>query len=152
MPDTEGFPADDPASDPDSAEVTDPLAAHPAEPVNAAERPAAKPARWWEYPVLIFAAIAVAVLIKTFLVQPFYIPSESMEKTLHGCPGCSGDRIVVNKPIYRFRDPHAGDIVVFHAPPGWEEPTVPSGGNPVVRALRGFGQFIGLVPPSASSR
>ena len=148
MPDSEGFPADDPARDPDSEEVTDAPAAQPAEPVSAAERAAAKPARWWEYPVLIVAAIAVAVLIKTFLVQPFYIPSESMEKTLHGCAGCAGDRIVVNKPIYRFRDPHAGDIVVFHAPPGWEEPTVPSGGNPVVRALRGFGQFIGLVPPN----
>jgi signal peptidase I len=151
--DTEEFPADDPARNPESGEATDPPSAQPAEPVNAAERvePAertAKAARWWEYPVLIVAAIAIAVLIKTFLVQPFYIPSESMERTLHGCAGCAGDRIVVNKPIYRFRDPHPGDIVVFHAPPGWEEPTVPSGGNPLVRALRGFGQFIGLVPPN----
>jgi signal peptidase I len=115
--------------------------------VEAVQR-TAKPARWWEYPVLIVAAIGIAVLIKTFLVQPFYIPSESMEKTLHGCTGCAGDRIVVNKPIYHLRDPHPGDIVVFHAPPGWEEPTAPLGGNPVVRALRGFGQFIGLVPPN----
>jgi signal peptidase I len=150
---TEEFPADDAARDPDSAEVTDPPSAPPAEPVNAAEpvsaaERTAKSARWWEYPVLIVAAIGIAVLIKTFLIQPFYIPSESMEKTLHGCAGCAGDRIVVNKPIYHFRDPHPGDIVVFHAPPGWEEPTVPSGGNPVVRALRGFGQFIGLVPPN----
>jgi signal peptidase I len=150
--DTEEFPADDAARDPDSAEVADPPSA-PAEPVGAAERMeavqrTAKPARWWEYPVLIVAAIGIAVLIKTLLVQPFYIPSESMEKTLHGCTGCAGDRIVVNKPIYHLRDPHPGDIVVFHAPPGWEEPTVPLGGNPVVRALRGFGQFIGLVPPN----
>src|SRR5262249_20134973 len=56
-----------------------------------------KKAPWWELPVLIAVAIAVAVLIKTFLIQPFYIPSESMEKTLHGCPGCSGDRVLVNK-------------------------------------------------------
>jgi signal peptidase I len=150
---TEEFPADDAARDPDSAEVTDPPSAPPAEPVSAGEPASAaertaKPARWWEYPVLIVAAIGIAVLIKTFLIQPFYIPSESMEKTLHGCAGCAGDRIVVNKPIYHFRDPHPGDIVVFHAPSGWEEPTVPSGGNAVVRALRGFGQFIGLVPPS----
>ena len=156
MPDTEEFPADDAARDPDSAEVTDAPQAQPAEPVAAepvppepvvAER-TAKPTRWWEYPVLIVAAIAIAVLIKTFLVQPFYIPSESMEQTLHGCAGCAGDRIIVNKPIYHLRDPHPGDIVVFHAPPGWEEPTVPAGGNAVVRALRGFGQFIGLVPPN----
>ena len=147
MPDTEESPADDPAREPDPAEATEPLPVQPHESVGSAKH-GAKPTRWWEYPVLIIAAIAIAVLIKTFLVQPFYIPSESMEKTLHGCAGCSGDRIIVNKPIYHFRDPHPGDIVVFHAPPGWEEPTVPSGGNPLVRALRGFGQFIGLVPPN----
>ena len=44
-------------------------------------------APWWELPVLVAVAILVAVLIKTFLVQPFYIPSQSMEKTLHGCAG-----------------------------------------------------------------
>jgi signal peptidase I len=146
VPDTEESPADDAARDPDPLEVTAPLPA--STPESAPAAPASKSARWWEYPALIIAAIAIAVVIKTFLVQPFYIPSESMENTLHGCAGCTGDRIVVNKPIYHFRDPHPGDIVVFHAPPGWEEPTVPSGGNPVVRALRGFGQFIGLVPPN----
>ena len=88
-------------------------------------------APWWELPVLIAVAIAVAVLIKTFLVQPFYIPSESMEKTLHGCPGCSGDRVLVNKLIFDLRDPHPGDIVVFRAPPNWdEEPTPSSPSNP----------------------
>ena len=49
-----------------------------------------------------------------------------MEKTLHGCPGCSGDRILVNKPIYDFRDPHPGDIVVFNAPPGWDDEPPPA--------------------------
>ena len=85
-----------------------------------------KKAPWWELPVLIAVAIAVAVLIKTFLVQPFYIPSESMEKTLHGCPGCSGDRVLVNKLIFDMRDPHPGDIVVFRAPPNWDEEPTPS--------------------------
>jgi signal peptidase I len=71
-----------------------------------------------------------------------------MEKTLHGCPGCSGDRILVNKTIYDFRDPHPGDIVVFHAPPGWDDEagTRPPS-NPVVKAFRGFGQLVGFVPP-----
>ena len=82
---------------------------------------------WWELPLLIAIAVLVAMLIKTFLVQPFYIPSESMEKTLHGCTGCAGDRILVNKPIYHLRDPHPGDIVVFKAPDGWDnEPIQPS--------------------------
>lgn len=108
-----------------------------------------KKAPWWELPVLIAVAIAVAVLIKTFLVQPFYIPSESMEKTLHGCPGCSGDRVLVNKLIFDLRDPHPGDIVVFRAPPNWdEEPTPSSPSNPVVKAVHWFGQLVGFVPPN----
>jgi signal peptidase I len=105
-------------------------------------------APWWELPLLVAIAIIVAVLVKTFVVQPFYIPSESMEKTLHGCAGCSGDRILVNKPIYDLRDPHPGDVVVFHAPPGWDqEPASRPPGNPVLRAIRGFGQLVGFVPP-----
>jgi signal peptidase I len=53
--------------------------------------------------------------MKTFLVQAFYIPSESMEPTLHGCPGCNGDRVLVNKLAWRLRDPARGEIVVFIA-------------------------------------
>ena len=112
---------------------------------------AARPHRkapWWELPALIALAIVIAILVKTFVIQPFYIPSDSMEKTLHGCPGCSGDRILVNKPIYDFRDPEPGDIVVFHAPPGWDnEPTTHPPGNAIVRWIRGFGQLVGFVPP-----
>lgn len=107
-----------------------------------------KKAPWWELPVLALVAIVIAVVVKTWIVQPFYIPSASMEKTLHGCPGGCGDRILVNKTIYDIRDPHPGDIVVFHAPPGWDEgegSRPPS--NPVVKAVRGFGQLVGFVPP-----
>jgi signal peptidase I len=105
-------------------------------------------APWWELPALVALAILIAVLVKTFLVQPFYIPSESMEKTLHGCPGCSGDRILVSKIVYDFRDPHPGDIVVFNAPNGWnDEPPSTPPSNPVVRLIRGFGQLVGFVPP-----
>jgi len=129
---------------PDAAEPT----ARRARRRAAKERRKRKKAPWWELPALALFAIVVAIVVKTFVVQPFYIPSQSMEKTLHGCPGCSGDRILVNKPIYDLRDPHPGDIVVFHAPQGWDDepkPTVPS--NPVVKVVRGFGQLIGFVPP-----
>ncbi len=118
------------------------------------KRKAAKAAKkrrkapWWELPLLVLLAIAIAILVKTFVVQPFYIPSQSMEKTLHGCPGCRGDRILVNKVIYDFRDPHPGDIVVFHAPEGWDdEPVSAPPSNPFVRLVRGFGQLVGFVPP-----
>jgi signal peptidase I len=113
-------------------------------------RPKRKKAPWWELPLLVVIAIAVAVVIKTFLIQPFYIPSESMERTLHGCTGCSGDRILVNKPIYDIRDPHPGDIVVFKAPSEvWynNEPSPAAPSNPIVRGVRSFGQLIGVVPP-----
>jgi signal peptidase I len=105
-------------------------------------------APWWELPLLVAIAIAIAIVVKSFVIQPFYIPSASMEKTLHGCPGCHGDRILVNKPIYHLRDPHPGDIVVFHAPPGWnDEPGTTPPSNPVLKAVRGFGQLVGFVPP-----
>ena len=105
-------------------------------------------APWWELPLLVVIAVVVAMLIKTFLVQPYYIPSESMEKTLHGCTGCSGDRILVNKPIYDLRDPHPGDVIVFKAPIGWDdEPTPRPPGNPVLKGVRWVGQLVGLVPP-----
>ncbi len=104
---------------------------------------------WWELPLLIAIAVVVAMIIKTFLVQPFYIPSESMEKTLHGCPGCAGDRILVNKPIYHLRDPHPGDIIVFKAPDGWDnEPIPPSPSNPILKGIHWAGQLVGLVPPN----
>jgi signal peptidase I len=104
-------------------------------------------APWWELPALVALAIVIAVLVKTFLVQPFYIPSESMEHTLYGCSGCSGDRILVNKVIYDFRDPHPGDIVVFNAPHGWNEIHTSPPSNPFLRTVRGFGQLVGFVPP-----
>lgn len=112
-----------------------------------ARKPAKKPARWWEFPVLVIVAITVAVLVKSFLIQPFYIPSDSMEQTLHGCPTCAGDKILVNKPIYDLRDPHPGDIIVFRAPSGWEEPAPEPRTNPVSGALRWFGQLVGVIPP-----
>jgi signal peptidase I len=68
-----------------------------------------------ELPVLILIAFVLALLMKTFLVQAFYIPSESMEPTLHGCVGCNGDRVLVNKVVWRFRQPVRGEIVVFIA-------------------------------------
>ena len=69
-------------------------------------RPRAK--GWRELPVLVVVALLLAILVKTFLVQAFFIPSGSMEKTLHGCPGCNGDRVLVNKVIYKIRDIHRG--------------------------------------------
>jgi signal peptidase I len=63
---------------------------------------------WQELPLLVVAAFAIVLLLKTFLLQAFYIPSESMLPTLE-----KGDRVLVEKISYRFGDPARGDIVVF---------------------------------------
>ena len=64
-----------------------------------------------ELPGLILIALVLALLIKTFLIQAFYIPSQSMEPTL-----MVGDRVIVNKVIYRLRDPRRGEVIVFENP------------------------------------
>jgi len=61
-----------------------------------------------EIPMLILLAFGIAIIIKTFLVQAFYIPSGSMIPTLH-----NGDRVLVEKVGYRFGGPSRGDVVVF---------------------------------------
>ena len=102
-----------------------------------------------ELPILVVVAIAIAIVLKTFVLQPFYIPSQSMENTLYGCPGCSGDRILVFKPVFKVRTPHPGDIVVFKAPVDWNEGAgVSLSSNPLIHGVQWFGQLVGVVPPS----
>ena len=93
-----------------------------------------------ELPVLILIAFVLAVLLKTFLVQAFYIPSGSMEPTL-----AVGDRVLVNKVVYDLRDPRRGEIVVFG-----EEPVAvgQDSDGPVRRMARSLAAGLGLVPPA----
>ncbi len=72
-----------------------------------------------EWVAILVGAVVVALVIKTFLFQAFYIPSVSMEPTLK-----VKDRVIVNKLSYDFHDVHRGDIVVFKSPPGEESATV----------------------------
>ena len=64
-----------------------------------------------ELPILLLVAFLLALLIKTFLIQAFYIPSESMVPTLE-----VGDRVLVNKVVYRLHPPRRGDVIVFEEP------------------------------------
>ena len=77
-------------------------------PTFAAEPEQRKHPFWRELPVLIVIAFAIALIIKTFLLQAFYIPSASMEPTL-----LIGDRVLVEKVSYRFSSADRGDVVVF---------------------------------------
>ena len=73
---------------------------------------------WRELPILVGVAILVAVLVRAFVLQTFYIPSPSMEHTLN-----VWDRVLVNKLVYDFREPRRGEIVVFKAPQQWQSGT-----------------------------
>ena len=64
-----------------------------------------------EWIVVLGAAVAVAIILRTFVFQAFYIPSESMETTLY-----KDDRLLVNKVSYRLHDVNRGDVVVFRRP------------------------------------
>ena len=65
-----------------------------------------------EWGAVVVGALAVALLIKTFLMQAYFIPSGSMETTLN-----IGDRVLVNKLSYEFGDVGRGDLIVFERPP-----------------------------------
>ena len=64
-----------------------------------------------EYGIVAVVAIALALLVQAFLVKPYRIPSESMASTLR-----PGDRVLVNRVVYRLREPHRGDVMVFRYP------------------------------------
>ncbi|AYN39181.1 signal peptidase I [Streptomyces dangxiongensis] len=101
-------------------------------------RPAKPRSFWKELPLLIGIALVLALLIKTFLVQAFSIPSDSMQNTLQ-----QGDRVLVDKLTPWFgSEPERGEVVVFHDPDNWlaGEPT--PNPNPVQKVL----SWIGLMP------
>ncbi|MGW2510544.1 signal peptidase I [Streptomyces scopuliridis] len=102
---------------------------------------ARKPRSFWkELPLLIGIALLLALLIKTFLVQAFSIPSDSMQDTLQ-----RGDRVLVDKLTPWFgSEPERGEVVVFHDPGGWLDDTQAPEPNVAQRFL----SFIGLMPSS----
>jgi signal peptidase I len=115
---------------------------------------------WHELPFLVLIALVLALLIKTFLVQAFYIPSGSMENTLDGGPSNEQgdtrhhnyDRVLVNKLIYRIRDVHRGEIIVFRGPESWQstpESVVHPPSNPIARFFHDIGSALGVAAPSS---
>jgi signal peptidase I len=82
------------------------------------------------------------VVIKTFFVQAFWIPSGSMENTLE-----INDRVLVNKLIYHIRGIHRGDIVVFNGDGSWDPGSVPASGNLFEQFADGFASMFGFGHP-----
>jgi signal peptidase I len=88
---------------------------------------------WKELPVLIVVALLLTLVIKTYAIQAFYIPSGSMQNTLG-----IGDRVLVNKVVYDARSIHRGDIVVFSGDGSWNPGTPPASSNFIAR----FGESV----------
>ena len=113
------------------------------EPVTAPVRPRQR-SFFRELPFLVVIAFGLALLIKAFLVQAFFIPSGSMEHTLD-----VGDRVLVNKVVYRFRGPERGEIVVFNGLDNFDEPNqIAMPTNGLQKALQKVSGIIGLGAPS----
>ena len=92
-----------------------------------------------ELPVLLVIAFVLALLLRSFLVQAFFIPSESMVPTLE-----IGDRVLVNRLSHRWSEPKRGEVVVFTDPAGAER----NAENPLAGGLRSLAAGLGLAPPS----
>lgn len=94
-----------------------------------------------ELPVLLLIAFALAFVLRTFMVQVFFIPSQSMEPTL-----LVDDRMLVEKVTYYFRDPRRGEVIVFEGdslgPRARDE-------GAVRELVTRIGQFLGVVPANA---
>jgi signal peptidase I len=97
---------------------------------------------WRELGVIVTAALVLTILLKAFVVQVFSIPSGSMENTL-----MVGDRVLVNKLVYRFRSIDRGDIVVFSGQGSWDPPAPPGPGNPVIRLWDDLTNLVGISAP-----
>lgn len=92
-----------------------------------------------ELAVVVVIALVLSVLVRTFLVQAFYVPSRSMEQTL-----LVDDRIIASKITSQVRGVHRGEVVVFHDPGEWlSDPIEPTGARATLRTLL---VWIGLLP------
>jgi signal peptidase I len=120
-------------ADPDDGSA----ATEPAEPAEAASKKR-RMSGWRELPILIVVALTIALVIKSFVVQAFWIPSSSMEDTLMA----PSDRVLVSKLVYHFRSIQPGDIIVFNGDGSWN-PNPPPGKPPSNIVVRAYDDTLG---------
>lgn len=148
-------PLRDDAARPDDVDGRDPIDAEHGEKVegwrrrSAGRRRRAKRPWWIEIPILILSAFLLTFLIQTFVAKVYYVPSASMDTTLHGVES-GGDRILVNKMVYDFRDPRPGDIVVFRGDEHWapQESSVDGATTWYGKTFEALGSVVGISPPN----
>jgi signal peptidase I len=94
-----------------------------------------------ESTIVIVLALLLSLIVKTWLMQAFYIPSESMENTL-----LKGDRVIVNKLVPSHMDLQRGDVIVFEDPDHWLPAPIPLQRTPLAAAVQTTLTFVGLLP------
>jgi signal peptidase I len=147
-PDASSAPAGDaqvpPAGDEPQPDPAQDEAPQPKPPPRGVKRAKKKPKRGSflrELPILVVIALVLALLIKTYAFQAYFIPSGSMENTLE-----IGDKVLVNKIVYHLRSIHRGDIVVFNGQGSWNPGPAPQTPNPVDRLYHAVIGLFGAAP------
>lgn len=109
---------------------------------------------WLLETLLVVATVLVIVgLFQNFIGRQYVIPSGSMEPTLHGCEGCTNDRIFTEKiSYYGNGEPEPGDVVVFKGTEDWNSSYVsPRSSNPVIHGVQDALSFVSLAPPDENT-
>lgn len=108
---------------------------------------------WYiEIPVVIAVTLLLIGFLQTFVGRVYMIPSQSMAPTLHGCDGCTGDRIFVDKISYALSEPQPGDVIVFEGTDSWNAAfDSDRSDNPLVHGLQNLGSYVGLVAPDENN-
>jgi signal peptidase I len=107
-------------------------------------RPPKRGSLFREVPIIVVSALVVSILVKTFLIHFFFIPSGSMENTLK-----IGDRIAVNKLANFFTDIKRGEVVVFKDPANWLGQAPGETGSKPVVAIKNALVTVGILPDPA---
>jgi signal peptidase I len=98
---------------------------------------------WKETLIILLVVFFLAVIVRTFLFQAYYIPSSSMEGTIQ-----VGDRVLVNKVSYDFREPKRGEVVVFRGTTSWPpENTTDNNASMFSQLGSGIGDLVGVSQP-----
>lgn len=109
---------------------------------------------WWvEIPIIIVVTLLILGAFNTFVGRLYLIPSESMQPTLHGCAGCTPDRIFVNKLAYgEGESPKPGEVVVFVGEESWNTSYVSQrSSNDAIRGIQNAASYIGLLAPDENT-
>ncbi|MEI7452638.1 MAG: signal peptidase I [Actinomycetes bacterium] len=99
----------------------------------------------WDLPLTLVGAVAVVLLLTSFIAKPFSIPSGSMEDTLQ-----VGDRVLVNRIVYHLRPIERGDVVVFDGTDSFVAQGVVPSRDPIRGLFTNIGQSVGVIAPDSS--